>query len=131
MTTKPGKLEFSLPIQRRKARGRAAYARAELERLELELRFAEDVIRAEVADALSELIASHARAEQTERGMALTQQLADAERERFDLGQSTILVLNLREQAAAEAQATYVKALADYWKAVAEYRAVLGVDGGP
>jgi hypothetical protein len=46
-----------------------------------------------------------------------------AERTNFDLGNSTILAVNLREQASAEAASREVDARADFHRAVAAYLA--------
>ncbi len=47
--------------------------------------------------------------------------LADAERERFRLGDSTLFVVNLREQAAVDAELRQVAANLDYLRALAFY----------
>ena len=53
----------------------------------------------------------------------IADQLQQAELERFELGDGTLFVVNLRELAAASARLREVKALADYQKARAEYLA--------
>jgi hypothetical protein len=49
--------------------------------------------------------------------------MEQAERTRLELGESTLLFVNLREQTAAEAAVREVDALGDYHKAVASLRA--------
>ncbi len=50
-------------------------------------------------------------------------ELAQAERERFELGASTLFVVNLRELAAASARLKVAGSLADSHKALAVYQA--------
>jgi outer membrane protein, heavy metal efflux system len=50
-------------------------------------------------------------------------QLEEAERARFDLGDSTQFFVNQRELATADAAFREIKSLADYHKARAEYEA--------
>ena len=52
--------------------------------------------------------------------------LAQAERDKFDEGASDLVIVNLRELAAAEAQRLEVKAMAEYQKAVADYKTATG-----
>ena len=50
--------------------------------------------------------------------------LADAERERFRLGDSTLFTVNLREQAAVDAELRSVSAVNDYLRALTAYEQV-------
>jgi outer membrane protein TolC len=52
--------------------------------------------------------------------------VAVAERRRFELGETDLFVVNLREQAAAEADAARVDAEADLQIAEALFRAAMG-----
>ena len=58
---------------------------------------------------------------------ALIDLVETAERERFRQGESSILVVNLREQARADAAKKLVEVAADYWSAWGTYQAVLAV----
>ncbi|NDC16256.1 MAG: hypothetical protein EBZ76_14130 [Synechococcaceae bacterium WB9_2_170] len=60
------------------------------------------------------------------RQVEAAQRLADAERLRFEEGASELVVVNLRELAAAESQRLEVKALEAYQRAWAEYVTSLG-----
>lgn len=123
-------LEFAFPVQQRKARGKLAAARAKLRRLEAKASFVSDKIRAQVRDALSELQADYERVGQARRAAVLARRLAIAEERKFELGKKkvTIIVLNIRETSAAEAEIMAIEIVADYWMAVAEYRAAIGAD---
>ena len=52
--------------------------------------------------------------------------LAELERTRFERGDGTLLFVNLREQAAADAALLELEALAEYHRAAADLRAATG-----
>ena len=58
----------------------------------------------------------------------ITRRLADAELRRFESGATTLLIVNLREQAAAEASVREVEATRDLWRAAAAWRALTACD---
>jgi outer membrane protein TolC len=111
------------PFQRRKAKGAAAVQEAKLEQLDQRLRFARNQIEVQVRDAVSALNAALQRLELARAEQDAAQQLAEAEQERFELGDSTLFVVNLRELAAASARLKVADTLADWHKAAATYRA--------
>ena len=100
--------------------------RAELAALEADTELARDQIHLEVRDArsavqaASEAIALAAEAEMVARAVA------DAERVRFDHGATSLLVVNLREAAAAAAAQAHVDARADLAVAHAMLEAAVG-----
>jgi hypothetical protein len=65
------------------------------------------------------------RAQVTRRELRVAHQLAEAELKRFELGESNLLLVNLREQASAEADIRAVDALLDVQRALAEFRLVV------
>jgi cobalt-zinc-cadmium efflux system outer membrane protein len=117
---------FELPLQRRQAEGALAIARADRQRLEAEQRFAFERLELDVRVAVAELTAARGRAVLAGEQERLARQLAEAEQQRFDRGDTTILVVNLREEAAAEAAAARVDALGEYWKARVRFQVALG-----
>ena len=119
-------LQFKFPLQNRKARGLVLESETRLSQLGETLRLARDKVALEVRDAFSELRAAHEREVQVREAASLARRVAEAERERFSLGDSTILKLNLREAYAAEAELKLVDALRDYWSAAARYAVSVG-----
>lgn len=117
---------FELPLQRRKASGKLGQARAKLARVDAELRFAEDRVRADVQDAASALRATFATVDLVRQELAVARELETLERDRFELGDSTQFLVNLRELNTADAAFREVKALADYQKALTEFEAASG-----
>jgi hypothetical protein len=58
--------------------------------------------------------------------LAVARELEGLERDRFQLGDSTQFLVNLRELNTADAAFREIKALADYQKAYAEFEAATG-----
>ena len=116
-------LLFELPAQRRKATGKQLQVDSKLRIIDAELRFARDQALLDVQDAASALRAAHDSAGLIARELKAARDLEEAERARFDLGDSTQFLVNLRELATAEAGFREVKALADFQKATVAFDA--------
>jgi outer membrane protein TolC len=116
-------LVLDLPTLNRGGRGRARAAGAGVARLEAQLTLQRDRVAAEVRDALSALDAARERVALARQEVRVARELETGERTRFSLGDSTLLFVNLREQATAEAEVREVDALADFHKAAATLRA--------
>ncbi|MBX3228522.1 MAG: TolC family protein [Labilithrix sp.] len=117
---------LDIPLRTRKADGRARAANARFLEYDLELRYARDKITVEVRDAAAGADAATQRLGLARRELQLARQLEQAERQRFDLGDSNVLFVNIREQGTFEAATRELDALFDHQKALALYRAVLG-----
>lgn len=114
-------LRFELPFQRRTATGKLHAAEAKLNQIVIRERFARDQVEAEVRDASSAVRTAHNRATLAKDEVQLALDLADAERERFRLGDSNLFTVNLREQAAVDAELRQVLAVQDYLRALTVY----------
>lgn len=97
-------LRFSVPLERRQARGRIAEANAEAEGLRLRRRLIEDQILVEVNGLAIQVDAAERLVTLAGDEAALASRMAEAERRRFRLGASDFLVVNLREESAADAR---------------------------
>jgi len=115
---------FSMPLAMRGPRGRLEAAEAELRAAEEELRLMEDTLRMRIGDALSAYRAAEEARALAEQMVANTRALADAERRRFEAGATTLFVVNLREQAIAEAVVAEADAVRQVWKARASWDAL-------
>lgn len=122
---------FELPIPLRTARGELAVARAVERRIGDERRFLFERAEVEIRSAYAEMSAAHRRSEIAARQASLAERLAQAERDRLLLGDSTILFVNLREEAAADAAAAAIDAAADFRKSRARYHVATGVPPSP
>lgn len=103
-------LRFSVPLQRRQARGRIAEAEAEAESLAMRRKLLTEQIQVEIrafsiqVDATSKLVGLAADESR------LANRMAEAERRRFQLGASDFLLVNLREESAADARLRQIDA---------------------
>jgi outer membrane protein TolC len=126
-TTLAAGLAFQLPVQRRDARGRITAAQALVIQLEAQLQQAEDVVRAEVQDAFSAVERAAEFHEQAAARVDLARQVAEGERAKFANGQSSILTVTLREQAAFDAELALVGAKQEFFRALADLNAAVGL----
>jgi len=101
---------LSLPVQQSAARGRARSHRATLRVLDAELQVAREQIELDVRDAANALLLSQQQVGIALDAARLAERLEEAERTRLALGQSTLLVVNLREQQAAAARESVIAA---------------------
>jgi len=120
-----GGLVAEVPLQRREARGKIRAVQAKLAQLNAKQRFTNDKIAAEVRDAQSAITLSYVRVRDASANAALARQVENFERRRFDLGDSNIFMVNQRETAAVEAGLAEIEALADYQRALANFRTSL------
>ena len=126
-----GGLVASVPLQRRKAQGKSMAVEGKLAQLQAKTQFTQDKIVAEVQSASVALVAAYQQLAQARQALALAKQMEAAERRKFDLGDSNLLLVNLREQATADAALTEVEAQLNYFDAQADYRAALASDVVP
>lgn len=113
-------LTLDIPLQARAARGQRLAAEAKRASVDAKARLARDKITTEVRDALSALKAAHERVGLARSAAEVARRLAQAEFMRFENGATSLLVVNQREQAAAEAELKEVRALVDYHRAVVD-----------
>lgn len=106
--------------------GQLALARIAAQRAWLQQVAARRAVDADIDRALVALERSLERFGAVESETTLAQRLAEAERERLDAGDSSLLLVNLRERAAAEAASRRVSAKAEYLRAVITYRWAIG-----
>ncbi|MSP27617.1 MAG: TolC family protein [Methylococcales bacterium] len=118
-------LNIDIPLQRRVATGRAQVASANVQRLKWETQSIENRITAEVKDVLSQLTATKKRLALSQEQQQAAQKLEEGEHERFDLGDSTLLVVNLRAIAHGDAQLQVAESTNNLFKAHADYQAIL------
>lgn len=120
-------LMIDIPLLNRTATGRAQAAAAKVRRVETQAKLLRDRVVADVRDAVSALVAAHERVQTIRSEMDMAKQLAAQEAKRLELGDGHVLLVNLREQTALDANLRYVDALIDWHKAMAAYRAATAV----
>ena len=114
---------FSVPLQRREAKGRLQRAEAELRASQLRRQRTEDQISIELNDILINLktafnLTSLARSEVTQANV-----MVEAERKKFTLGASDFFLVNIREERAADAQIRATRAILNGRLAQTSYNA--------
>lgn len=117
---------LSVPLWLRKARGKRDSAEAKLDATESKADFARDKVLYEVQDAYSAERAAQERLKAAKAAATAAEQLAQGERTRLDLGATTLLFVNIREQQAADAEVSVIDALAEWNLAHARARAAMG-----
>lgn len=118
-------LVFNIPLQTRKQDGKIGGTEQKIEILKTKLSYQKDKISIEAGDALIALENALKRLQIIREEVKVAESLAKAEKKRFDLGDSTLLIVNLREQNAAEVALRLIGAETDYWNAKADYDAVM------
>jgi outer membrane protein TolC len=126
-----GSFFFEVPLQRREARGRELVARGSMAQILAQERYARDIIAVEVQDAVSNLDRTYQRILRAKEEQKIAERVAELELQRFQKGDSNLLEVNLRELAAAGAQAKVIDAIADLYRAYADFRAALGFELEP
>lgn len=121
-------LVMEVPLQRRDASGKMQAARAGMTQAVTQERYARDQVVVEVQDATSNLDRAYERLQLARKEGEIAQRVAELERARFEKGQGTLLEVNLRELAAAAAQAKVIDTFADVQRAHADLRAAVGND---
>ena len=135
-SSKGDKSEFELeagifidvPVQRRKAAGKAQAARGKLAQIAAKRRFTVDKIAAEVQAAYAALEAAFGALEQARESQRLADYMTDVEKKRFEAGDSDLLYVVLREQYAIDAAVSVIDALQEYFVAQADYYAAIAQD---
>ncbi|AOL95629.1 TolC family protein [Porphyrobacter sp. LM 6] len=103
-------LTFTVPLQRREARGRLQRAEAELRETELRQRRIADQITTDVGNILVNLDTALRQAELADAEVKQANAMVQAERTRFRLGAGEFFLVNDREETAANAQIKAIRA---------------------
>ena len=116
-------VELRVPLQRREAKGRLAEVEAQLEQITRDPQSPRSPTHTPVRDSPPPWSAAHQQHLQARLNVRLALEPPEAETERFTRGASDLLALQLREQAAFDAQVSAVDIDADCFRAQADYRA--------
>ena len=135
-SSKRDKSEFELdagvfvdvPIQRRKARGKSQAAAAKMQQILAKKRLTEQKIVTEVRAIGAALQAAAQRIERASEARKLAEYMARIERRKFELGQSDLLKVVIREQYAVDAAVAEVDAKLEFSLAESDFSAALASD---
>ncbi len=113
---------IDMPVQQRVAEGKGIAAEANLSRLTADRQLAEDRVRNEIRDSVSAIKAAFKRIGLADQQRNLARQLEEGEKTKYGLGESNLMLVNLRELATGDASMTYADALNSYHRALADFR---------
>lgn len=114
---------FTVPLERRQARGKIAQAEAKLESLRQEQRRVEDRVEIELRNILLELDVAKQLLALAEQDVELSETMRRAEIRRFEQGASDFFLVNIREETAANARIAFFDAVQRIRVAQANYDA--------
>jgi outer membrane protein TolC len=120
-------LAFSLPIGNRTARANLAIARSALSQASIGVSAAEQLVQAEVRNAVFALESARQRVEAARAGRAAAETQLFAEQERFKVGLSTNFLVLTRQNDLTNARVTETSALTDYRRAATELARATGI----
>lgn len=122
-------IHFSYPIPNRKARGDYQITQIKIVQNELALQQKQQDIAAKVRQYANGLQNLRTQAFLFQSVAANYRRLLDAENEKFSIGESSIFLVNTREQKWLDAQLKYLKLLAEMRKAEAGLQWAVGILG--
>lgn len=116
-----------VPLQRRAAIGKVTATEAKLQQLSAKRQYTAEKTVATVQDAISALLNAEERTKRAEQNVQLAEEALRLARIQFNAGDIDVVELNIYEQSATDAQLIDISAQADFFKAIADYRAALNI----
>lgn len=113
------------PLWMRNAEGKIKEQEIIINQKRIEYNLIKDKIRAEVNNAYIALKASLEQLDFAKQELELSISLEKAEKEKFMLGDSNLLFMNIREQAVADARMRQINAIISYNQTLAIYKATI------
>jgi outer membrane protein TolC len=121
-------LLFSVPLQRRKAKGKITSVEGKIAQWHAKRQYASDKISVEVQAAVIALDMAFQAIIQAREAIRLNEEMQRFETIKLEKGDSDFLRLNLRETATFDARVAEVESLLRYFESQSEYRAAIAVD---
>ena len=121
-------VQGEVPIQRRKARGKIQSTSAKMAQIEQKLRLQRDKIGAELQTAYNALLLSVQAVEQAELALRAAVETLSRYRFGFERGKVDLIYINLLESKVNESEIKLVEAQRNWFVALAEMQAALGLD---
>jgi outer membrane protein TolC len=106
--------DFAMPLLQREGRGKVMYAEADQQQFVLQQLYTEQQVGVDVDNWFSAIVRARDRVKAATEAYRLAKTLEEGERTRFNLGATSILFVNLREQNAVEAAYELYRAQYDY-----------------
>ncbi len=108
------KLNVSIPLEQNLAKGRMSEAKAEIRRLDYLEQLRKEQLQTQLANLLMELRARNEAIELAQEEINFAEQMETAERNRFSAGGSDFFLINLRQEALANAKIKEIQANTQY-----------------
>ncbi len=118
--------EFKMPFLQRRSRGEVLEAQGKADKFVLVQKYREQQVIVDVDNALSGIERAKQRIAASFQALQLAHTLEEGERFRLSLGATSVLFVNLRERNAVDAENQWIRAQADYQKALAQYQWAIG-----
>jgi hypothetical protein len=119
-------LNLEFPLFFRAPRGKREAASVNLSKLSVMKGLTQDRLQIQINDSRQAMKTALDRLELARKEISLNQVLEDAERTRFQQGESNLLIINIREQITRDAWIKEYDALADFYKSKADLLAAQG-----
>lgn len=121
-------IEFRVPLQRNAAKGAASANQAKIEQMQQKVAFAMEKVFAEIEKGFVSLTASGEKLELSRDNRRMAETLREIEADRFRLGATNLLSLQIREQTAIKAEQSLLSAQYAYYLAVVDFLISSGVN---
>ncbi len=121
-------IKFTIPIGQNEAKGAERAAKAQLEQLALRKTFVKDQLASNLEVTYAALKNAFKAITLNQENETLAQQLLDAENNKFNLGASTLLNLQLREQTLLSAKLSTLNSIGTYYSTYAAYLKAAAID---
>lgn len=119
-------VNISLPLRVRTAGAQKRQAELKIKKFNLEERKLIQNVFLEIEDAASSIQTTYQRYLASKENYELSLKLEQGEKDRFDLGASTLFLVIRRQRARVEANIELIKTIADYQKALVNFNLVQG-----
>ena len=115
-------VNLSIPLQQNLGRGQIAEGQAMMEQLKLEKNFQREQIRVSLTNLMNNIETAQRLVTLTSQEASVTRQMEEAERTRFDNGQSDFFLVNIREVNTANAKIKNILAQQNYAKTIYDFQ---------
>jgi len=121
-------IEFRVPLQRNAAKGAASANQVKIEQMQKKAAFAVEKVFAEIEKGYVSLTASGEKLELSRDNRRMAETLREIEADRFRLGATNLLSLQIREQTAIKAEQSLLSAQYAYYLSVVDFLISSGVN---
>jgi len=121
-------IEFRVPLQRNAAKGAASANQVKIEQMQKKAAFAVEKVFAEIEKGYVSLTASGEKLELSRDNRRMAETLREIEADRFRLGATNLLSLQIREQTAIKAEQSLLSAQYAYYLAIVDFLISSGVN---